>query len=173
MAGRISMGARREVVSAVTERYRSAKRTEKGRILDALCATTGWHRKHAVRALRRHETVGPGEVEAPRERRRRYGATIKDAMTALWEASDRVCGKRLRVMIPILLPALEGHGRLKLGKGDHDLVLAISAATIDRVLGDVKVAASGGKRRRAGFDSAIRREVPIRTFNDWKGPPQA
>lgn len=101
------MGARREVVSAVMERYRSAERAEKGRILDALCATTGWHRKHAVRTLRQRETVGSGEVEAPRERKRRYGATIKDAMTALWEASDRVCGKRLKVMIPILLPALE------------------------------------------------------------------
>ena len=165
------MGARREVVSAVMERYRSAKRAEKGRILDALCATTGWHRKHAVRALRQRETVAPGEVEAPRERRRRYGATIKDAMTALWEASDRVCGKRLKVMIPTLLPALEQHGRLKLGQADRDRVLAISAATIDRLLGDVKVAASGGRRRRAGFYSAIRREVPIRTFNDWNSPP--
>jgi hypothetical protein len=106
MAGWISMGALREVVSAVTERYRSAKRAEKGRILDALCATTGWHRKHAVRALRQHETIAPDGAEAPRERRRRYGATIKDAMTALWEASDRVCGKRLKVMIPILLPAV-------------------------------------------------------------------
>jgi len=107
MAGKISMSARREVVSAVTERYRLAKRAEKGRILDALCATTGWHRKHAVRALRQHETVGLDGVEAPQERRRRYGATIKDALTALWEASDRVCGKRLKVMIPTLLPALE------------------------------------------------------------------
>jgi hypothetical protein len=166
MAGKISMGARREVVSAVTERYRSAKRAEKGRILDALCATTGWHRKHAVRALRQHETV-----KAPRERRRRYGATIKDAMTALWEASDRVCGKRLKVMIPVLLPALEQHGRLKLGLADRDRVLAISPATIDRLLVDVKVVASGGRRRRAGFYSAIRREVPIRTFNDWNSPP--
>ena len=60
---------------------------------------------------------------------------------------------------------------MKLGQADGDRVLAISAATIDRLLGDVKVAASGGKRRRAGFYSAIRREVPIRTFNDWKGPP--
>src|SRR6266478_6183823 len=171
MAGRISMGARREVVSAVAERYRSARRAGKGRILDELCATTGWHRKHAVRALRQRETVTVLGQEAPRARRRRYGATIKDALTALWEASDRVCGKRLKVMIPTLLPPLEQHGRLKLDKTDRDLVLAISAATIDRVLGDVKVAASGGKRRRAGFYSAIRREVPIRTFNDWNSPP--
>jgi hypothetical protein len=35
MAGRISMGAQREVVAAVTERYRSAKRAEKGHMLDA------------------------------------------------------------------------------------------------------------------------------------------
>jgi len=170
MARKISMGARREVVSAVTDRYQSAERAEKGRILDALCATTGWHRKHAVRALRRSATVGPGKMEAPGERKRRYGATIKDAMTALWEASDRVCGKRLKVMIPTLLLALEQHGRLQLGQADRDLVLGISAATIDRLLVDVKIAASGGGRRRAGFYSAIRREVPIRTFNDWNNP---
>src|SRR6202023_4067749 len=156
MAGRISMGARREVVSAVTERYRSAKRAEKGRMLDALCATTGWHRKHAVRALRQRETVAPGEGGAPRERRRRYGVTIKDALTALWEASDRVCGKRLKVMIPTLLPALEQHGRLRLSQADRDRVLAISAATIDRLLGDVKLAASGGQHPPPRLSSAIR-----------------
>lgn len=50
--GNISMGARREVASAVTERYRSAKQAEKGRILDELRATTGSHRKHEVRVLR-------------------------------------------------------------------------------------------------------------------------
>jgi hypothetical protein len=99
-----------------------------------------------------HAPVGPNGVEAPRERRRRYGATIKDALTALWEASDRVCGKRLKVMIPILLSALEQHGRLKLGQADRDRGLAISAATIDRLLGDANLAASGG-RRRAVSDS--------------------
>jgi hypothetical protein len=168
MAGTISMGARREVLSAVVERYGSAGRVEKGRILDALCRTTGWHRKHAGRALRRR--VVDRAAEAPRERKRRYGATIKDALTALWEASDRVCGKRLVAMIPILVPALAQHGRLQLGEGEQAQLLAVSAATIDRMLGDVKFAAAGGRRRRAGFYSAIRREVPIRTFNDWKDP---
>ena len=33
-----------------------------------------------------------------------------------------------------------------------------------------KIAAAGGRRRRVGFYSAIRREVPIRTFNDWNDP---
>jgi hypothetical protein len=106
----------------------------------------------------------------PRGRDRTYG-TIKDALVALWEASDRVCGKRLVVMIPVLLPSLERHGRLKLKRRDRGLVLEVSAATIDRLLSDVKITASGGKRRRVGFYSAIRREVPIRTFDDWNDPP--
>src|SRR4051795_12428240 len=167
MAGRISMGARREITVAVAERYRVAGRAEKGRILDELCAVTGWHRKHAVRALAGQPAIEPDE---PRRRQPTYGAIIKDALVALWEASDRICGKRLNVMIPTLLPALERHDRLKLGTADRSLVLNVSAATIDRLLIDTKITAAGGKRRRAGFYSAVRREVPVRTFNDWKDP---
>jgi hypothetical protein len=170
MAGTISMGARREVLAAVADRYRAASRREKGRMLDELCATTGWHRKHAVRALSASRSRGPVEERAARQRGRKYEG-IRDALTALWEASDHVCGKRLVVMIPTLLEALERHERLALGDCDRALVLSVSAATIDRLLGDVKIAAAGGRRRRVGFYSAIRREVPIRTFNDWNDPP--
>src|SRR5947208_3519285 len=168
MAGNISMGARREVGSAVAERYRSAGRREKGRILDELTAVTGWHRKHAVRALR---AKAPTQVAETMPRKRRYDAAIRDAVAALWEASDRVCGKRLKVMIPALLPALELHGQLRLSRPERALLLSVSAATIDRMLAGVKVTAAGGRRRRVGFYSAIRREVPIRTFNDWNDPP--
>jgi len=169
MAGQISMAAGREVLGAVYERYFSAGRAQKGRILDELCAVTGWHRKHAVRALRRPGAAKPGEA-GKRTSRRRYDGTIEDAVMALWEASDRVCGKRLVVMIPSLLLALERHGRLKLDDAGRRRVLAVSAATIDRMLSPAKAAAAGGRRRRAGFHSAIRREVPIRTFNDWNDP---
>ena len=77
MAGRISMGARREITAAVAERYRVAGRAEKGRILDELCAVTGWHRKHAVRALADQPAIEP---EAPRRRRadlRRYRSRMR------------------------------------------------------------------------------------------------
>jgi hypothetical protein len=111
MAGRISMGARREITAAAVDRYRSAGRADKGRILDELCAVTGWHRKHAVRALATKALISP---EAQRRRRPTYGSTIRDALVAFWESSDRICGKRLKVMVPTLLPSLEKHGRLKL-----------------------------------------------------------
>ncbi|MGE0852088.1 MAG: hypothetical protein AB7O44_21115 [Hyphomicrobiaceae bacterium] len=70
-----------------------------------------------------------------------------------------------------MIPALERHGRLQLDEGERVLILSVGAATIDRMLADVKSAASGGRRRDVGFYSAIWREVRIRTFNDWKDPP--
>lgn len=108
------MGARREITAAVADRYRSAGRADKGRVLDGLCAVTGWHRKRAVRALAVHVAISP---EARRQRSPTYGATIRDALVALWEVSDRICGKRLKVMVPTLLPSLERHGWLKLEPG--------------------------------------------------------
>jgi hypothetical protein len=106
----------------------------------------------------------------PRQRCGKYNG-IRDALVVLWEASDRVCGKRLVAMIPALLLALERHGRLRPTSEERGLLLSVSAATIDRMLVEVKIAAAGGRRRRVGFYSAIRREVPIRTFNDWGSPP--
>jgi hypothetical protein len=168
MAGKISMLARREVSSVVAERYQAAGRAEKGRILDELCPVAGWHRKHAIRVLSPREKSGSVQ---PHQRHRTYGASIREALIALWEASDRLCGKRLVVMIPTLLPALERHGRLKLCADERPLILRVSAATIDRLLSEVKVVAAGGRRRRAGFSSAVRRQVPVRTFDDWGKPP--
>ena len=170
--------------SVGAERYGAAGRWEKGRILDELTAMTGWHRKHAVRAPSAAEASRTGRLpqcaetlgalddtaQPPTGRGRKY-AGVRDALIALWEASDRVCGKRLVAMIPALSPSLARHGRLQPTSEERRLLLSVSAATIDRMLVAVKVAAAGGRRRRVGFYSAIRREAPIRTFNDWGAPP--
>ena len=36
----------------------------------------------------------------------RYGPEVREALIQLWKVADRVCSKRLRPMIIVLLPAL-------------------------------------------------------------------
>jgi hypothetical protein len=102
------MATRDELLAAIRSRYGEASRAEKARILEELVAVSGYHRKHAIRL------VGsvPKPRRAPRPARRRYGEAAREALVALWEASDRICSKRLKPLVPVLLPALERHGRL-------------------------------------------------------------
>ena len=72
-------------------------RRREGRILDEFVALTGYHRKHAIRVLngfagipRRCEAQTPAAVR----RGRPSGAH------RAWEASDRICGKRLKPLLP-------------------------------------------------------------------------
>jgi len=89
----------------------------------------------------------------------------------LWEASDRVCGKRLRPLVPILVEAMERHDHLQLAPEVRTSLLAMSAATIDRALHEAREPGGGRKRRRAPPSAAIRRSVPVRTFDGWDDPP--
>ena len=113
MARRISMTARSELANAVIERYRTARRADKTQILDEFVAITGHHRKHAIRVLSK-APARPGDGAAINRRTRRYGNRTCEVLVALWEASDRVCSKRLVVMLPVLLPAMERHGRVQI-----------------------------------------------------------
>lgn len=161
------MGTRDELLEAVVARYRAATRTEKGRILTEFAEISGYHRKHAERLLRRGHVV---DRSLPRPRRRVYDEAVQEALVVLWEASDRICGKRLKPLIPLLIPAMERHGHLALDEEVRVRLLAISAATIDRVLAPVRAGASGGQRRRNAHSSAVRRSVPVRTYADWNDP---
>lgn len=49
----------------------------------------------------------------------------------LWEAADRVCGKRLKALIPTLLDAMERHGHLDLDPVIWAKLLQVSASTIN------------------------------------------
>ena len=48
-------------------------------------------------------------------------------------------------------------------------MLAISAATIDRLLRPVRERASGGRKKKSVQLNRVRKMVPVRTFADWEG----
>ncbi len=66
------------------------------------------HRKHAMRLLR---AGGGGRAERRVLRDRVYDAAMREAVIELWEASDRVCGKRLRPLLAMLVEAMERRKR--------------------------------------------------------------
>jgi hypothetical protein len=47
----LTLAERRAVTETTAIRYQLASKRAKGIILDELCATTGWHRSHARKAL--------------------------------------------------------------------------------------------------------------------------
>ena len=100
-----------------------------------------------------------------------YDDAVREALVLVWEASDRICGKRLRPLLPILVEAMERHGHVQLAPEVRVRLLAMSAATIDRALRDIRRQAGTATRRRSAPSAAIRRSVPVRTFDDWDDPP--
>jgi hypothetical protein len=100
--------------------------------------------------------------------RRIYGDDVRAALVVAWEASARICGKRLHSLLPALIEAMERHGHVGIVEEARQQLLTMSPATIDRVLKDVKASATGPRRRKGS--TAIRRSVPVRTFLDWNNP---
>jgi len=166
MATRISADVRRELVQAIGERYRAATRDERLRILDEFVAVTGYHRKHSIRVLN-DDSAAVATVRAPRLRL--YDEAVREVLIVLWEAADRICGKRLKALVPVLLPALERHRHLQLDASIREKVLAVSASTIDRMLAMARGRVNG-PRPRPSAKPAIRRAVPVRTHGDWNSP---
>lgn len=163
------MTTRNELIRAISARYQQSDRPDKGRILDEFVAITGLSRKHAMRALRQGL---PDKAQGARLGRRIYDDAVREALVVIWEASDRICGKRLKALVPPLLEAMERHGHLRLAPEVRERLLGMSAATIDRALRAVKQQATADRPKRRSVPSlAVRRSVPVRTFADWDNPP--
>ena len=165
MSAKISKQAQRELLGVLRPRYLRADKHDKGKILDEFVAMAGCHRKHAIRLL----TTDPSAPSTTtRPSRRLYDEAVREALIVLWEAADRICGKRLRAVLPGLVAALERHGHLRLDAEVRQRVLAVSAATIDRLLASVHNNASHRRKRRAATKPS--QQVPIRTFAGYSDP---
>jgi len=149
MTRRLSMTTRQELIEAVGERYRRANRDGKRQILDEFLKLTGYHRKHAIRVLCR-------EFQPPRAKpgpQRRYNDKVRAALITLWEAADRICGKRLKAVIPTLI-VIECPGHIELPLVDGQLRIEIRRYRLQKGNGrcgrlrERASGQSGGDKRR-------------------------
>ncbi len=154
-----------ELAGAWHERYWKADRAGKGRLLDEFVATTGCHRKTAIRLLR----DGPPKPEKGRGGRPGiYSAGVVDGLRVAAAASGWACGKRLAPFLAELVPALATEGALRLSEDERELLVGMSAATVDRRLAPYR---RGERPRGLGTTkpgALLKRQVPVRTFTPWE-----
>jgi hypothetical protein len=155
----------REYTEAVRWRYLRSAKQDKGKILDEFTKVTGYHRKTAIRLLHR---VDQPSVNKKRGRPRQYSAIVVGALRVAWEATDRLCSKRLRPFLPELIKILRRHGESAMSAEVEDQLCRMSASTIDRLLKPWR--GLGGRRPFTTTKPAslLKSSIPIRTFADWQ-----
>src|SRR6201987_4258613 len=161
----LKLAERRASTEAPATRYQLASKRGKSRILDELCANTGWHRNHARKALR--SALQPKIVTVRSVRPLKYEPDVIAALTVCWTVLGMPAGKRLSPMLGELVAVLRHFGELVIDEDPAELLVSMSAATIDR-----RLAGERGKskvRGRVGTKpgSLLKSQIPVRTWAEW------
>jgi hypothetical protein len=161
----MSLASRRELLAVTAPRYRTANRAERSRILEEFVASTDYHRKYALTLLNHPLSKAPAGKR--RARARHYPLVVQQALLTCWHVANGICSKRLVPYLPELVAVLERQGELRLDEETKGLLLALSAATADRLLA---VERQRSKPHGLGTTKpgTLRKDsIPIRTFADW------
>ena len=160
----MSLGSRREVLSALVDAYWVAAGKERSAVIDKLVAVTGYNRKYAIHLLRHP----PGRRQVhKRHRKRKYGGNVERALVHIWKVANCICAKRLVPNLAYFVEALERHGELRLDPSTRQLLLAMSIATADRMLRPHRLARHGRGLATTKPGTLLKQQIPVRTFADW------
>src|SRR5262245_1395483 len=157
------LSANREYLAKIHGRYGRAGRRFKTRILDEFCLNCGYHRKSALRLLRR--PAERTQRQRPGPKRTYEAALLLPVLKTIWLESDQLCSKLLRAALPEWLEHYERRqGRLD--PAVKKKLQTISPAQIDRLLLPLRVRHPKKGLCTTKPGTILRRQVPTRS-----GPP--
>lgn len=161
----MSPKSKEEYFEVLYKRYKEASRREKTMIIDECCAVCGYHRKHAIRRLRRHKRFAKPRRKKRGKRSLYNQEAVILPLKQIWLTANLPCSKRLKAIMPIWLPKyMEYFGNLT--EGVIKMLLAISPSTIDRILKPVRIEYTKRGRSTTKPGTLLRKQIPINT-NQW------
>jgi hypothetical protein len=163
----MSQQTKTEVLAQLRRRYATAGREHKRKLITHAVELLGYHRKAAIRALRRRPQPPRTPALILGRPREYHPATLLPILKPIWFAAFQPCGSRLAALLPEWLPAYEADHR-RLDADVRESLLAVSPRTLDRLLAPLRVSL----RRRGGTrpGSLLRQSIPIRGEWTEEGP---
>ena len=154
--GRLTMNL---YLYTMKERYKAAGKALKSRILDEFCATSGYNRKSAIRALNCPIKVRTRKTQGRGRKAIYHCQDVLEALKTIWFATDQICGQRLKETLGLWLPYYEAHHGTLSAEAKTQLI-SMSSATIDRLLKPLR---SQSKRGISGTrpGSLLKTRIPI------------
>jgi hypothetical protein len=176
----LTMKERKAIIRELAPKYQKERKRERGKILDEFVRLTELERGYASHVLKNYGTrksvvldgkrtvVVLGQAgKSTRKRQKTYDEAVIDALQRLWAFSNGLCGKLLTVFIRQTLPVLERWGEMTLAEPIRAKVMAISPATIDRLLASTKKKSALKGRTHTKPGTLLKHHIPMRTFSDW------
>src|SRR5664279_2740956 len=154
----MSQSTRTEVLAKLRWRYENGGAEYKRKLLDQAVHLLGYHRKAAIRALRRR-AVARGPVILTGRPVSYEPSLLVPWLRPIWQATDYACGRRLVAMLPEWIPAYEQYERRMPGEVREKLLLA-SGRTLDRLLEPLR--GQGTQRSLTRPGTLLRQQIPIR-----------
>src|SRR5712692_11207240 len=122
---------RRKYVRKQQERYRKARRKERGNLLSEMEQVTGMHRKSLIRLLH-GASLERRKRHTPRPRS--YGPEVEWVIVRVWESRDYICAERLTPGLLRMAQHLARFEPLGLTSQVEEQLATISRATVARIL---------------------------------------
>lgn len=161
----MSPRAKKEYLDAIFQRFRNASKKEKTSILNEFCLTCGYHRKHAIRLLRKHKRYRKKKLKKRGKQSMYNNPAVMEPIKRIWLTANLPCSKRLKAIIPLWLPWY-GPEFGTLTPSVVKTILSISPATIDRTFKPVRQRYRLRGRATTKPGTLLRKQIPIKT-NQW------
>jgi hypothetical protein len=139
------------------ERYETATRAAKSRLLDEVCEVTGYHRKAVIRLLRR--PVGSRRPGSGRPVR--YGPVVVGTLRRIWEAAGYPWSVRLQALLPTWLPW--ACRRWRIPREVAEKLRTMSPRQIDRCLRPFKSELRKRQYGRTKPGTLLKHQIPLKT----------
>jgi hypothetical protein len=161
----MSPRSKKEYIENIYLRYRNASRNQKALILDECCATLGYHRKHAIRMLKRFKRFRKTKTKRPGRAPFYSQPSILKPLKKIWLAANLPCSKRLKIILPLWIPGyIQSFDPLS--PEAVEALSHISPATIDRILSPTRIHYKKRGRSTTKPGTLLRNQIPIKT-NQW------